>query len=327
MTLNKMETTECNLCGSNEYHSYWEQNDRRYVLNQNNTFCLVKCCDCGLIYLSPRPKKEHIKTFYPQNFYDPRKKSETHRSLLKTIASYAMLDRIVNSRALKEKINIVLKQHPKPGRLLDVGCAAGEFLHEMHTLGWSVTGIDISKDMCHYVRSKYGIDVLNKDVENINFPKDSFDCITFWASLEHIYDPMETLHNTNNILKDGGIVIILVPNAESFEEKLFKRIDPNPIDIPRHLYHFSRKTLCRMLVENGFTLRKVIHFTFNASDRTTVILDKFVRKYIKIKLLRAVAENISLLTGYFMSRIFALFGRSHSMIIIAEKETNLTHLE
>lgn len=79
-----------------------------------------------------------------------------------------------------------------------------------------------------------------------------FDVVTCWASLEHLYDPGKAIRMCGDMLGKNGIVMILVPNARSLEEKLLKRFGPNPIDVPRHLFHFSRKTLTEMLKKKRF---------------------------------------------------------------------------
>jgi len=83
------------------------------------------------------------------------------------------------------------------------------------------------------------------------FKEDWFDVVLFNHSLEHVYDPAATLSEALRILKPGGAVVIYLPNAGSAEAALFDRWwvawDP-----PRHLYHFTKCSLTRLLEQTGY---------------------------------------------------------------------------
>jgi hypothetical protein len=114
----------------------------------------------------------------------------------------------------------------------------------------------------------------------------------------------------------------LVPNAESLEERWLGKIDKNPVDIPRHLYHFSPTTLSRLLATEGFEPILVKHHTLNAADRFTVIMtdyldERFRTNNLRARVLRVAMRKFATSFGDGMSLALATIGRSHSFIVVA----------
>jgi 2-polyprenyl-3-methyl-5-hydroxy-6-metoxy-1,4-benzoquinol methylase len=291
--------------------------DMRYPETPRLTFKMIKCSNCGLIYLNPRPNKEFVKYYYPDNFYNFRK--EAGEILSKVVkVSRLYLDRW-NRKKIIEKVKIVERWSPV-GKLLDVGCAAGEFLNYMKKRNWDVNGVEISPDMCRYAEDRYKIDCFNGDLLEMIVNQGEFDVITFWASLEHLYDPLGTLRKANKILRPGGKIVVLVPNAESLEDKWFRNVDRNPIDVPRHLYHFSPSTLERLFDAAGFKIVRIYHFTLNATDRLSIVLiDKYLSKLKMSISIKNILLSMAISIGNLLARVLSLTGKSHTMIAICEK--------
>lgn len=321
-----LEYTVCNLCGSDKYSTYYEQYDRRFSDTPRDIYQLVKCEKCGLVYLNPRPSKDFIDNFYPKSFYDWRIQITGNKiSIITGLARKLDFALWRNNIALAEKARIVRKNCSYIGKLLDIGCAEGDFLERMKRAGWEVEGVEISADLCGFVMEKYGIKCHNAPVNELKLPRGSFDVATFWASLEHIFDPAGAVRLCHSILKRNGIIIILVPNSRSLEERILKGIDPNPIDIPRHLYHFNADTLEGLLRNNGFSVKQVRHFTLNAADRFTVLFNKCINREMSAnnelsKLIRLILLDISIFVGDFVSGILSMFGRSHSVVVVGKRE-------
>ncbi len=321
-----IEYVSCNLCDSDDYDVYYEQEDKRYTETERVKFKLVKCRSCGLLYLNPRPTEAVIAKFYPDSFYSDRPEQKScDKGKFKKIISALDPGKRRKQSALREKLLVVSKYCNRVGKLLDVGCAAGEFLRSVQSQGWLVEGVDISKDMCDYVYSNFAISCYNSSINHLDLPVDNYDVVTFWASMEHLYNPKVALQACHRMLRDKGIVVILVPNANSLEEKWLKKIDSNPIDIPRHLYHFSVDSMTSLLNAAGFKPKGVKHFTYNAADRFTVVMQDFISKKFAQnnalnKSIRFAGHNVAIVVGDLLSRVLALSGRSHSFIIVAEKQ-------
>ena len=132
-------------------------------------------------------------------------------------------------------------------RLLDVGCGDGGFLLAARRQGWHVAGTEIEPQPA----AAQGLDV-RRDVED--FPADApFDCVTFWHSLEHLPHPADTLRRVSERLRPGGHVLVAVPDAGGWQARLFGRRWLH-LDVPRHLFHFDRHSLPRLLETTGFTI-------------------------------------------------------------------------
>ena len=142
-------------------------------------------------------------------------------------------------------------------RMLEIGCASGSFMHEMAVNGWEVEGLEISKASAEAARS-HGYKVYTGSLEEAPDMKDPFDLITGWMVLEHLHDPVISLEKLFRWTRPGGYLVLSVPNAASFEFKLFKE-RWYALQLPTHLHHFTPGTLKNLLDGCGWNLKKVIY--------------------------------------------------------------------
>lgn len=230
-----METVLCNLCGSDEQKLLWKGQD--WAFGNSTQFTMVRCMKCGLIFLNPRPAPDEMESYYPKD-YEPYRR--TVRSL------HSQLVKIIHRFKLRPRVRII-KQFRKTGRLLDVGCAAGEFIHELRrTSNWKVQGVEVNARMARIARRQLDLDVFCGRLSEAKFQNSSFDVVTMWDVLEHLYNPLATLVEVQRILKPGGLFIGSVPNGESLDARIFGRYWAG-LDFPRHLYVFSSSTLTSLL--------------------------------------------------------------------------------
>ncbi|OHB75302.1 MAG: hypothetical protein A2Z34_09610 [Planctomycetes bacterium RBG_16_59_8] len=149
------------------------------------------------------------------------------------------------------------------GSLLDIGCGNGESLALMGVPGkfTKVCGVDISGEAIAAARAK-GIDaaVIDLNGASLPFESGSFDCVTILAVLEHLFDPHHVLREIRRVLKEGGTLVINVPNAASFSNRLrilFGRAPVTSYDPGwdgGHLHYFTPRDLKKALREHGFTV-------------------------------------------------------------------------
>jgi 2-polyprenyl-3-methyl-5-hydroxy-6-metoxy-1,4-benzoquinol methylase len=102
------------------------------------------------------------------------------------------------------------------GHVLDVGCSSGAFLYQLnkrYPRDYEICGMDVSGPPLDYA-AKMGIPIIKGDFLAHPFEK-SFDAVTFWAVMEHLFEPQSFLKKAASVLKPGGLCFILVPNMHS----------------------------------------------------------------------------------------------------------------
>ena len=108
----------------------------------------------------------------------------------------------------------------KEGRILDVGCNNGLYLHLLKNLGWQVWGVEIDRNACKLAK-ELDINIFYGNLEEAGFSESFFDVVRLNQVLEHIPDPKKTIKEARRILKKDGKLYISVPNARSFVFFLF----------------------------------------------------------------------------------------------------------
>jgi SAM-dependent methyltransferase len=148
-------------------------------------------------------------------------------------------------------------EHLQPrGRLLDVGCATGLFLHEMQQAGWEVVGVEPNLGAARYAQERFALPVEIGTLRNVRLTDESFDVVTLWDVLEHLHTPWQDLVQVRRLLKNNGLLVLSLPNLESLERRWF---GPTWLgwDLPRHLYSFPRPALVSALAELGFHVEQI----------------------------------------------------------------------
>ncbi|MBV6393786.1 MAG: Ubiquinone biosynthesis O-methyltransferase [Anaerolineales bacterium] len=103
-------------------------------------------------------------------------------------------------------------------KALDIGCGGGLFLAALKREGAHVTGIELSDTRAHYAKSKHGIEVVKRPVEDEYWETfaNSFDIVTLWDVIEHVNFPQATLKAAAKTLKPGGVLLIDTPCRDAF---------------------------------------------------------------------------------------------------------------
>jgi SAM-dependent methyltransferase len=109
----------------------------------------------------------------------------------------------------------------------------------------------MSQPVADHASATTGAEVFVGDVMEAQFAEDSFDAITGFHVLEHMYDPCAVMKKVLCWLKPGGVFTITLPNVDSLEARLFGRYWWG-LDVPRHLWQFSPRALSAMARSAGF---------------------------------------------------------------------------
>lgn len=237
-----METTSCNLCGETSYVTWYRNKDRNHKIT-DDMFNVVRCTQCGLVYLNPRPTHEEIGIYYPDT-YGPY----VHKgSILKDDIFF---------KAPKKKKEIP-SQDTSMKTYLDFGCGGGNHLEAIQKKhpNWKLHGLDMSEKACEEARSK-GFEVTCVTAEDAVLPENHFDHIYMSHVVEHLHDPKQVLEKLYHALKPGGTLIVSTPNVRSVSAHVFRSFW-FASDSPRHLFLFSPQTLSHMLRDVGFAAMTV----------------------------------------------------------------------
>jgi ubiquinone/menaquinone biosynthesis C-methylase UbiE len=194
-----------------------------------------------LIYVNPRPTKEGMGKFYPTDYYG--KQNPMAKFALKFLR-YKNVWKIIGFK--------------KRGRILDVGCGNGRSLLDFKERGWKVYGVDISETAYKLAREVLGQNAFCSELKDYHFPDGYFDAVTLNHVFEHLFNPNEELKEIHRILNNEGIVFIAVPDIDCMQFKLC--LDSwFHLDLPRHLFHYSSKTVKDILEKNGFRVISITH--------------------------------------------------------------------
>jgi len=239
------ERIGCPICGTNASDPFVQTFDR-FDPEREPQYGIVQCRGCGFVYLNPRPKADAMTTFYSQEGYDPFQTLEVKASL------YDRIYRLIREINLHWKLRFS-SQAKAPGRLLDIGCATGEFPLRMQAKGWQVQGIETDPAAAAYARNR-GVSVF-KRVRKLE-DNARYSLITLWHVLEHIHDLRGVLQKIARMSTPGGQLIIAVPNIRSLDFQRYGK-DWIALDAPRHLYHFDRESMRSLIEPYGFHLAEI----------------------------------------------------------------------
>lgn len=198
----------------------------------------------------PKPLENELPAYYDSEDYISH--TDGSRSLFER--AYQFVKRI----ALKKKYKLLLSYYQKENSVLDIGAGTGDFIEYLSGQGWSVSGAEPSSKARDLAKSK-GLDLKN-DIAEFDT---SFDIITMWHVLEHVYHLEDQISWLKEHLTKNGTLFIAVPNFESTDAHQYKS-DWAAYDVPRHLYHFSKKAVKLLFEENGFQLVDVKPMKFDA---------------------------------------------------------------
>ncbi len=249
---NVLEHIKCTICNSKKYKikifsKYTKLKNKKELINlyksssENKVIDqVVRCNQCKLEYLNPRVKEKIITKSY-KYVVD---KSHLTQNIFRIKTFYNCLKKI------QKKLNIKNLDN-KLG--LDVGSASGSFLYAAKQLGFKCKGIEPSIWLTNYGKKKYKVDLHQGTLDTFKF-KSKFDIIFFWDVLEHLSNLNGALKKVKKISKKNGLLIINVPDKNSFVARIFGRRWPFYLNV--HLYNFDEKSITRLLNKYNFKLIK-----------------------------------------------------------------------
>ena len=204
-------------------------------------FELLKDDELDLLRTFPQPDENSLPRYYQSEKY-----------ISHTDSTSTLIERIyqwVKEYMLNKKLLWIEKEKPQKGKILDIGAGTGDFLKVAKKKGWEVFGAEPNAQARTLAQAKE-VDLV-ESTSNLN--ESTFDVITMWHVLEHVSDLGVQIAELQRLLKKDGLLVIAVPNFKSFDADHYKEFWA-AYDVPRHLYHFSRRSIRKIFSKNGFHL-------------------------------------------------------------------------
>ena len=216
---------------------------------QCNKIILMRCQKCGVIAQDPIPLQKTVQSWYQMFYSDRGTRFSPFAELLVTFFRYR--------RAA------FVRHRSRPGRVLDVGFSRGLMLTRLKQFGWQSYGITNSPNAFRHGKS-LGLHVYQGMLFGAKFHANFFQVVTFWHVLEHLRDPAAYLREAHRILSPEGVLIIEVPNIGSPTARWFG-CRWLALDLPRHIFHFSPRSLRWAVEDAGFHVERMHYFSLEHS--------------------------------------------------------------
>ncbi len=228
----------CDLCGSDSSEPFVKGRD--LFLGTPKEFVYVKCKRCDLVFLQPLPVPSELVSSYPKEYYENSWKDRlSYNALL-------ILERLTLGRSVPG---------PQASPVLDIGTGTGSFLEILKNRGSKAYGVE-PYEPGYAAAKRRGLEVFHGFLTEAKLPDKFFGLVILNHVLEHVSKPSDLLQEIRRVLRPGGVLIVGIPNIDSFAFRAM-RSDWFALDPPRHLFHFSPKTIKLYAEKSGLELTRI----------------------------------------------------------------------
>ncbi len=213
-------------------------------LVSREVFEISQCASCGFKFTNNAPLENDIGPYYNSEEYVEH--SDTKKGIIFSLYHTARKIMLRYKSKKIEKLGVGKK-------LLDIGSGSGYFMHHMAGKGYATAGVEISEKARSLCQKKFDLaaytpaEFLEKKLDT------DFDLITLWHVFEHVYTYNEYFELFHTSLKKNGVLILALPNSDSIDAKMYGKFWA-AYDTPRHLWHFTPKTIEAFASARGFVL-------------------------------------------------------------------------
>lgn len=228
-----LENVNCPNCDANSY-------DHLFV---KQGFDFVRCKNCNLVYVNPRLLESATLAYYGD--------APDQQSMVDWLNVLANpINQSWQIPYFQEAVDILAKLIPANGKILDIGCSIGLFMEIAQKFGFECIGLEPEPKSREYAL-KRGLDVRPDLFNDADFAPGSFDAITMFGVLEHLSKPKEMLADIWDVLKPGGVVMVIVPNVYSFANGTLHS-QGRTFTGRNHLSYFAWDTLSDLFKRSGY---------------------------------------------------------------------------
>lgn len=268
-----MKVIPCPVCSQN---SFTELFSKKSSLEE--TFTLVTCNSCNLVFINPQPSWEEVEKYYHDeyftkrtdrgydNYYSESMKKEISRVFQLNLEDLGYFQWFQNMQLEKKS--------------LDIGCAAGYFVEFMKNQGFAAQGIEMAKGPAHFAKTVLGLDIIEEDFlswdPNLS---NRYSVITLWATIEHLHNPKQVLEKAFQHLHPGGVLIVSTCRYGILAK--WKNVNWRFLNVPEHLVYFSLSGILKLLQSIGFQKKGVITYGSGmTSQKQSGIMYKLLKFFL-----------------------------------------------
>jgi 2-polyprenyl-3-methyl-5-hydroxy-6-metoxy-1,4-benzoquinol methylase len=274
----KNDSNECLFCASKNFSQVRNYSKIKGISN-NFESQVVKCSDCGGLFMAPYVSKELLASIYSKGYFsgDDEDRLEVdldNESLRKSSGSsndHFLLSRDNGkgqsydeaSRSRTEKFRFCIRElksiHPTCKNILDVGTANGDFLSIAREEGLDISGVEYSEYAARNAEKKLQLKIFCGDILDLNPPK-KFDLIHLNHVYEHVISPRAVAIKLGSLLADDGLLYIEVPFefnlVERFKSKIFGKNYPFNHHSIHHTVFYRPENLNKLFFDAGLEVVK-----------------------------------------------------------------------
>jgi len=283
--------TNCPVCNKTEFTKFIDCVD--YTVS-NDIFTIVECIECNFHFTNPIPVIEEIGEYYKSESYVSH--SSTNKGLINKIYQR------VRNYTLKQKVKLIAK-HSNGNNHLDIGAGTGHFINATTLSGFKSVGLEPDEDARKLAVDTHNINI--QPLENLySITEKSMDVITMWHVLEHVYDLQKDLIQIEKILKDDGVMVVAVPNMDSYDAKHYKEYWA-AYDLPIHLYHFTPNDIDTLFSKFNMEVVEILPMKFD-SFYVSMLSEKYKGGNILSAFINGLKSNLKASAKEYSSQTYIL---------------------
>jgi SAM-dependent methyltransferase len=300
----------CPLCGGKDSRLLFIGKDLRYSIP--GEFPVVSCTQCGLVRLAARPSASNLGIYYPSSQYPAYNRQNS-------LPLGSRIQKLISMISLCRNYDEDLAGSKNRGRMLDLGCGAGQQLNYYKESGWETFGVEISKEASRKARNS-GHEVFCGTLEEANYPSDYFILIRARHVLEHLPNPVGTLIEIQRILKKNGQLVLETPNCAGLWARVF-RCWYWQVDAPRHFFLFDKYTLEQAIESSNLFLNTMwtCSTPYGVDESLKLIADEVIGlpnwNHFAIRIVKIFLRIFFIFPNFLMNHM----GMGENLVLLAEK--------
>ncbi len=265
----------CDQCGSSQFLTLFEKDSSR-----DESFQVVRCVHCDLVQVNPQPDAAAVAPYYEASYFEKRTdrgydnyfsgelKQQIRRVYEQNLNDLGFFEYEESCLSdawfmqhCEEQAGAETEHRDYRPRALDAGCAAGYFVEFLQDRGWNSQGVELSRAAAKFGIDELGLNILIADfLTSKRLPKESYDLLTFWASIEHMHSPRRVFERCAELLKPGGRLILSTCRYGLLAR--WRGEQWRFMNVPEHLFFFSLDGIRNLAADCGF--RTVASVTYGS---------------------------------------------------------------